>query len=607
MDLSVIIPARKEEWLNLTVQDVLTHSTADTEVIVVLDTAWPATPLPQHDRLTVLYEPQVVGQRAAYNLGARLSTSTYVAKLDAHCSVAPGWDTALIEAAKTLGPNTIQVPSQRNLHVYDWVCNACGWTCYQCGLRQCKACQSTDLRRDVVWEPKPGVNTWKWRFDSELHFQYWNKGPKTDFVETMSCLGACWFMRKDMHDAIGGLDEGHGSWGAVGTEIGCKAWLSGGRLVTNRKTWFAHFFRVGGQGFPYEIHHSEQEAARVYSRNLWRSNGWSGQIYPLRWLVDKFWPVPGWTEAARDVLPAGLPDRAPTVRRVEGVTHDAIAGSVVRAGGVSVGVPVGDRAVSSTDLRDGGGRDLVAHGRPVSKGLVYYSDGRGDARILEACREQIDRVRPGPAVAVILDPLAYIPPPWQVITQLSERGILTMFRQILAGLEALDAEVAFLVEHDVLYHSSHFDFTPPRDDRVYYNTNVYKVDSETGRALHYVCQQTSGLCANRELLVEHYRKRVARVERDGFSRGMGFEPGTHHRRERVDDLVSESWTSAVPNIDIRHAHNLTPSRWKKEQFKNQKYTEGWTEADAVPGWGVTRGRFQEFLAEVGRASLEAIA
>jgi hypothetical protein len=43
--------------------------------------------------------------------------------------------------------------------------------------------------------------------------------------------------------------------------------------------------------------------------------------------------------------------------------------------------------------------------------------------------------------------------------------------------------------------------------------------------------------------------------------------------------------SAVPNIDIRHGNNLTPTRWRKDQFRDQRYTKGWTEADEVPGWG----------------------
>jgi hypothetical protein len=117
----------------------------------------------------------------------------------------------------------------------------------------------------------------------------------------------------------------------------------------------------------------------------------------------------------------------------------------------------------------------------------------------------------------------------------------------------------------------------------------------------------------RELLVEHYRKRVALVEANGFTRAMGFEPGTHNRAERVDDLTAETWMSTGPNIDIRHNSNLTPSRWTKAEFRNQKFTEGWIESDGIPGWGKTGfgktlGRFDDFLREVtGEQVQQAVA
>jgi hypothetical protein len=124
------------------------------------------------------------------------------------------------------------------------------------------------------------------------------------------------------------------------------------------------------------------------------------------------------------------------------------------------------------------------------------------------------------------------------------------------------------------------------------------VDATTGRALHYITDQTSGLCAYRSLLVEHYRERVARVEREGFQRAMGFEPGKHRRPRGVDDHGFGWWMSAQPNVDIRHGFNLTSSRWNREQFRDQRCCEGWAEADAVPGWpGLTKGRFPEWLAE----------
>lgn len=201
-----------------------------------------------------------------------------------------------------------------------------------------------------------------------------------------------------------------------------------------------------------------------------------------------------------------------------------------------------------------------------------------------------------PIAAVTLKPIAWMSA--RNIVLEGERGYLQMFRQILAGLEALDTDIVFFCEHDVLYHASHFAFTPPDLSRVYYNQHVYKVDVESGQALHYLCSQTSGLCADRRLMVEHYRKRVAMVEQHGFSRRMGFEPGTHGRKERVDDLVAQTWMSPYPNVDLRHSLNLTPSRWKKAEFRDQRYTEGWTESDSVPGWGRTKGRMRDFLEEL---------
>ena len=136
-----------------------------------------------------------------------------------------------------------------------------------------------------------------------------------------------------------------------------------------------------------------------------------------------------------------------------------------------------------------------------------------------------------------------------------------MFKQQLAGLEASKAEIVFFCEHDLLYHPSHFDFTPPKKDVFYYNTNVWKLRSTDGHAIRVDgCKQVSGLCAYRDFLIKHYRKRIELVEKNGYSSKMGYEPGTHTRKERVDDYRAESWQSKVSNVDIRHGSNLSRSR-----------------------------------------------
>jgi hypothetical protein len=229
-----------------------------------------------------------------------------------------------------------------------------------------------------------------------------------------------------------------------------------------------------------------------------------------------------------------------------------------------------------------------------AKGIVYYTDNRLDESIAETCRRQILNAKNGhELVSVSLLPIEF----GKNITLDMERGYLTMFREILAGLEASTADVVFFCEHDCLYPPSHFEFIPPRRDVYYYNTNVWKVDALTGHALH--CddtRQTSGLCAYRDLLLRHYRERVRRVEAEGFHRKIGFEPGTHNRKERIDDYKSDTWTSAVPILDIRHDKNLTPSRWHKEQFRDQRYTKGWTEQEYVEGW-YKPGEFERLLCQ----------
>ena len=67
---------------------------------------------------------------------------------------------------------------------------------------------------------------------------------------------------------------------------------------------------------------------------------------------------------------------------------------------------------------------------------------------------------------------------------------------------------------------------------------------------------------------------------------MGFEPGTHNRKERVDNYKAEKWLSKYPNIDIRHNQNLTPNRWIKDQFRDQRNCQNWQETilDKIEGW-----------------------
>lgn len=305
-DLSILIPARNEKWLRRTIEDVLAHIEGDTEIIAVLDGAWADPPIMDHERVTLVYHPHSIGQRAAVNEAARLSRAKYIMKLDAHCSVDQGFDVRLMADCQ---PDWTVIPRMYNLHVYDWECQICGERTYQ-GPKpeRCEKCGNIDIRIFMVWKPRLSRCTDFARFDNTLKFQYWGsykKRPQAEgeIADVMCFVGACFFMERERFLYMGGLDEKHGSWGQMGVEMSCKSWLSGGRMVVNKKTWFSHLFRTQpGFGFPYPISHGEQEKAREYSRWLWNLERpeqlphWVGAVYPLRMLIDMFSPVPDWEE-----------------------------------------------------------------------------------------------------------------------------------------------------------------------------------------------------------------------------------------------------------------------------------------------------------------------
>lgn len=299
-ELSVIIPGRQEQFHARTCADVLANMRGDTEVIAVLDGHEPEPPLPEDSRLRVI-RTAGVGQRAAVNIGAAASRAKYLMKLDAHCSMAEGFDLQLIADHE---PGMTLIPAQHNLHAFEWCCRQCCARERQ-GSRpaKCESCGGEEFEMHIVWMPRPGQPTVAWTFDRRLEFQYWperEQRSRGDLVETMSFLGACMFLERERFWSLGGMDEGHGSWGQFGVEWACKTWLSGGRLVTTRRTWFAHMFRCsnfnrnGESPWPYKITQAEINAARRYSRELWHNDRWPLATRPLSWLVDRFRPVPDW-------------------------------------------------------------------------------------------------------------------------------------------------------------------------------------------------------------------------------------------------------------------------------------------------------------------------
>ena len=501
MDLSVIIPARNEEWLAHTICNVLDNIQADTEIIAILDGYWPDPPVYDHPRVTLIHHSGSIGQRAAVNEGARLSRAKYIMKLDAHCTVSEGFDKAMMEVCK---PDWTVIPRMSTLHVFDWVCEDCGARYYQgprkvlCDKRDKDGndigCGCNRFRREVVFKPTKKRTDFMW-FDKDLVIGYFDKNylgkhgdvaklremvkprnrqlklnlRENGYADVMCGNGACWLQTRERFWELGGLDEKHGSWGQVAVEVACKAWLSGGRQVVTSKASFSHLFRTQtGFSFPYPQDPAQKDRARKYSRKLWLRNTWPKQTRKLDWLVDHFGPLPSWNNVPADIK------TGPT------------------------------------------------------KGVVYYTDNQLDQNVMKLCLAQLKDCLKSMngemenVVSVSRQPIDLGRNVVMDIPRCSE----SIFKQILKGLKHCKAEVIYLCEHDILYRPSHFWFTPPRKDRLYYNQNFWYVDLRSGHCLYHHSRNPSFLVAYRDLLVDWYSRVNKIIKTRGYNRSeIGFAPG----------------------------------------------------------------------------------
>ena len=287
--MSVIITSLNEElYLNKTILNILENAEGEIEIIVILD-GWEPSERIEDRRVIYIKHQEPIGQRHSINEGARIATGNYIGKLDAHCAVGKGFDRIIIRDCEY---DMTMIPAMFNLDVETWKPKL--FDDWDRAMRKGKL----NCYMYIGW------------IDGRLRARYYSgslrkkihrEGKDKPIDETMCCMGPGWFMHTKRFWELEGCDEGHGHWGQQGIEVACKAWLSGGRMVTNKNTWFAHFFRGGGvpeghkRGFPYRISQRAVNVARSYSEELWLKNKWHKQTRTMEWLVKKFNP-PGWEE-----------------------------------------------------------------------------------------------------------------------------------------------------------------------------------------------------------------------------------------------------------------------------------------------------------------------
>lgn len=289
IDLSVIIPANNERFLNNTLNDLFAKATSSIEVIVNLNGDWPS-PLIEDRRITYIHPGSDRGMRWGINAAAAVAKGKYLVKTDGHCMFAPGFDGVLIENHRE--DNWVQIPRRYSLDAEKWEINQSRPYrdyMYLCFPQKGKA--HDDGMHGVEW----------WQRQKE------RTDPQYDIDDTPSMQGSCWFMTKSHFDNFlhGLSEEGYGTFSQESQEIGNKTWLGGGALKVNKKTWYAHLHKGKQYGRMYHV--SNEENKRMvdgsnWSAQYWMNNRWKDRIHDIAWLVEEKFPgMPTWPANWREV------------------------------------------------------------------------------------------------------------------------------------------------------------------------------------------------------------------------------------------------------------------------------------------------------------------
>jgi len=137
-----------------------------------------------------------------------------------------------------------------------------------------------------------------------------------------------------------------------------------------------------------------------------------------------------------------------------------------------------------------------------------------------------------------------------------KRGYLSLYSQLLRCINATDAEIVYIAEHDVLYHPDRFLFVPPRDDTFYYQKLSYRFN-ESGYFVHDKPIMSSLIC-NRLLLKKAVEERIEALH-SGW-RVKWVEPGKGDPLTRYN----VDYYQLGMSVDIRHGKNFTGKRKPKD-------------------------------------------
>lgn len=277
--LSIIIPSRNEQFLSKTVDDIFAKARGEFEVIVILDEK--EQYLEPREGLIVRQKDGPPGLRSAMNQAIATATGKYIMKTDGHCMFDEGFD----EVFKAdCDEDWVVIPRRYSLLPEEWERN---------------------FSRPII-DYEYFVFPWVKLFSVKTGGKWYKRAEDRKELlidDEMAFQGSCWFTNKAHIERIGGfsIESSTGDQFVLESEeMANKTWLSGGKVVVNKKTWYAHLHKGSRYGRGYFINKWPMKRQRIFHNDYWMHDRWPKATKTMKWLIEQFMPIPGWPEDWED-------------------------------------------------------------------------------------------------------------------------------------------------------------------------------------------------------------------------------------------------------------------------------------------------------------------
>ncbi len=435
--LTVVIPSKTEIFLQKTILDVLDKATGDIEVLPILDGYDPpkkeivTDPRVRYIRLPAQPYSQ---KRHGINLAVSQAKGEYVMSLDAHCMMAKGFDEQL---AKDHKPNWVQIPRRHRLDPIKWALQP-----------------QSDTRPPIDYEYimfPPLIN------DKAIHGFKWDgrtlSNWDTPLDDTIQFQGSCWFMTKKWFDKMGFMQvDGYTGWGQEAEEISMTTWKNGGRVITNKNTWYAHLHKGPVYGRMYHLSRDENRRSYAYSYNKWiveNKEFFAG-------LIEKFAPLPGWPNDWKQRL---WPSATTLFSRNEKVNEIQRNKSTI----IEHSMP-----------------KITANKKNTT--IVYITTNTEDVKFEHKIRKELKNASGDlPIISVSRKPTKFEKNISVGEVPLTDSSLL---KQILVGLQEAKTDYILLAKDDCVYPPEYFTFVPPTNDCLYQYPNVWVLGDKYWKTSH---------------------------------------------------------------------------------------------------------------------------